>query len=70
MRLLQSLLSIWSWETIRDTGATIYQVNKVTGKRRAIRSFSGYQPVDNLWLETGEWSEVPLPPEEDPEWRR
>lgn len=40
------------WRVVRDTGAHIYSENDVTGERRAVtRSGSGYQPLDQAWLD-------------------
>ena len=45
--------ALFAWETCRDTGFWLYQENKLTGARRIIRiSSSGYQPIDEKWLNT------------------
>lgn len=50
--------SPFSWETVRDTGLTLYQVHP-SGRRRAVQIRGAYQPIDRRWLETGEWSTLP-----------
>jgi len=55
-RLLNWLRSLAAWKTVRDTGAHLYQVNTVTGKRAIIGGSRGYQPIDRGWLETGQWT--------------
>lgn len=50
------------WEEIKDTGVYLYLRCKRCGKRKVEFPLDpvGYQPIDQKWLETGEWSEPPL----------
>lgn len=50
--MLRFLRSLFAWETVRVAGVYLYQENRITGARRAIRRFSGgHSPVDTDWLE-------------------
>lgn len=60
--ILSAIRHALAWETVKDTGATLYQVNRISGKRRVLRSCGGHQPVDLGWLRSGEWSAPPSPP--------
>lgn len=40
----------------RDTGKTVYRINRLTGKRSAYQRSGGYQPIDQQWIDTGKWS--------------
>lgn len=64
------LRALFAWEVVRDTGATIYRQNTITGARSASRITGGHQPIDRHWLETGEWSPPPKPPCGGPTERR
>lgn len=56
------ILSWFAWETIRNTGVNLYQVNRVTGKRRIAKTEAGgWQPVDQQWVDTGEWRKLRPP---------
>lgn len=56
------MLSIFYWKTVLDTGVHRYQVNTKTGKRRVRGSSAGYQPINQHWIETGEWIGNPMAP--------
>lgn len=61
MSPLKWLRSLGAWETVKDTGCHLYQVNTMTGARTIIGGSRGHQPIDRGWLETGEWTK-PRPP--------
>lgn len=60
------LCQLWKrfqWETVRDTGVWLYQVQRGTGRRRIVRGAArGHQPIDLHWQQTGEWSKAGNPP--------
>lgn len=57
------MFSIFYWKTVLDTGVHRYQVNTKTGKRRVRGSSSaGYQPINQHWIDTGEWIGNPTAP--------
>lgn len=51
-----------AWVTVRDTGANLYQVHRVTGARRVQPYTVGIQPIDWGWVKTGEWTPTGEPP--------
>jgi len=54
------------FKTIRDTGATLYQECLRCGMRIARQNAcGGYQPVDQQWVDTGEWTKIGKPPNVD-----
>ncbi len=60
--MIRWLKSLFAWRTVRDTGVWKYQLNEVNGRRRIVRVVDGgYQPVDLMWVRTGEWR-TPGPP--------
>ncbi len=52
-------LKVWHhacrWQAVRDTGKTVYE-HCACGQRRAWQRPGGYQPIDERWLQTGQWS--------------
>jgi len=46
------------WHVVKDTGKTRYGVCLKCGRRRATQGGGGYQPIDQRWVETGEWFDV------------
>lgn len=60
--MLKKFFNRFIWDTVKDTGLNRYQINRGTGKRRVIsHSMGGWQPIDQVWVDTGEWR-VPHPP--------
>ena len=54
------MLHFHKWKTVKDTGKHIYQQCSKCGKRRIIAVFNGgYQPTDQLWIDTGEFTKPP-----------
>lgn len=54
------------FKIVRSTGATLYQECLRCGKRIAQQSsHGGYQPVDQQWIDTGEWTKIGKPPNVD-----
>jgi hypothetical protein len=52
-------LSPWHWRNVRRTGILIYQ-DCACGRRRLRHTTPNrWQPIDWIWLETGQWSLTP-----------
>jgi hypothetical protein len=59
----QFICLLIGWRTARDTGSNVYQVHRRSGHRRVWhRDGWGYQPIDQHWLDTGEWSSPGVEP--------
>lgn len=56
--------ALFPWRTVRDNGKTVYQINHRNGKRRAWQRPGGYQPIDQHWINTGQWSTYGVEPSE------
>lgn len=50
------------WRTVFENGKTAYQVNRITGRRRAYQYPGGYQPVATNWIKDGVWPIATNPP--------
>lgn len=62
--MLRRIRALFAWVDFIDTGVWLYQINGITGERRAIRSHFGFcQPKRYDWLAGGEWGRCapPLP---------
>lgn len=50
--------SLFAWREIHDTGVYSYQQNAITGGRRIRRiNAGGYQPINDAWLNGGQWDQ-------------
>lgn len=46
--------SLFAWRVVNASGVWQYEINRITGKRRAYRRFSGgYTPLNWEWLLAG-----------------
>ncbi len=48
------LRSLFAWRTVKDTGVWKYRENAITGRRKAVWSGGGYQPLDAGFLRPGD----------------
>ena len=49
-RIFLWLRYVFAWHPVRETGVWTYWENALTGQRAVSRSGSGYQPIDDRWL--------------------
>ena len=64
-KLWNLLRAPFAWRNVREEGVWLYQVNDVTGERRAIRIiYGGFgAPTNSQWLAGGNWERKrPAPP--------
>lgn len=52
--MIRWLKSLFAWQHVKSAGAWDYEVNAVTGRRRAICGAGGHSPLDWPWLLSGE----------------
>lgn len=48
------LRSLFAWREVRWQGVWRYDVNDITGQRRAVRESRCFQPLDLTWLRSGD----------------
>lgn len=55
MHPVKKFLSFFAWRAVYDElGGWVILENRVTGKRRAVKSFTGHSPIPPGWLRPGD----------------
>lgn len=59
---MKKCLLFHNYESVRDTGFTVYLRCRRCKRRIVLQGRGRYQLIDQTWLDTGEWAKLGKPP--------